>query len=126
MNRRTQMRMRSLLRVSSVVLTGMFFVCSLSAFALAQSQAASGSIEGTITDSTGAVVPDAKVSARNKQTGLMREALSNAEGLYRLPLLLVGDYDLTIDKQGFATLKREGVKIEVGQKVALDIQLGAA
>jgi outer membrane receptor protein involved in Fe transport len=120
------MKTKSRLRCSSLALIGMLLVSNLSASAIAQSQAASGSIEGSITDSTGAVVPDAKVLARNKQTGLTREAMSNDEGLYRLPLLPVGDYDLTIDKQGFASVKREGVKIEVGQKLALDIQLGAA
>jgi outer membrane receptor protein involved in Fe transport len=92
----------------------------------AQSQAASGSIEGTIIDATGAVVPDAKVTATNLQTGLTRSVTSNGEGLYRLQLLPVGDYNVTIEKQGFGSVKREAVKVQVGQKVALDIELGAA
>ncbi|MBI3652502.1 MAG: TonB-dependent receptor [Acidobacteria bacterium] len=92
----------------------------------AQSQASSGSIEGTITDTTGAVVPDAKVTAINIQTGLTRTVTSNGEGLYRLLLLPVGDYNVTIEKQGFAIIKREAVKVQVGQKVPLDIEMGAA
>src|SRR2546421_10875203 len=71
--------------------------------ALAQSQASSGSIEGTIIDTTGAVVPDAKVTATNLQTGLTRSVTTNSEGLYRLLLLPVGNYNVTIEKQGFAT-----------------------
>jgi outer membrane receptor protein involved in Fe transport len=94
--------------------------------AFAQSQASSGSIEGTITDTTGAVVPDAKVTATNLQTGLTRSVTTNSEGLYRILLLPVGDYNVTIDKPGFSTTKREAVKVQVGQKVPLDIELGAA
>jgi outer membrane receptor protein involved in Fe transport len=93
---------------------------------LAQSQASSGSIEGTLIDTTGAVVPDAKVTATNLQTGLTRSVTTNSEGLYRLLLLPVGEYNVTIEKQGFSTIKREAVKVQVGQKVPLDIELGAA
>src|SRR5262245_45202338 len=115
------MNTKSLLKRLGVVLIAMLLVSDFSAVSLAQSQAASGSIEGSVTDANGAVVPDAKIAARNKQTGLTREAVTNSDGLYRLPLLPVGDYDFTIDKQGFTSVKREAVKIEVGQKVTLDI-----
>jgi len=101
-------------------------VSNLGGLTFAQSQSASGSIEGSVTDATGAVVAGARVTARNLQTGLSREAMSNSDGLYRLPLLPVGDYDFTVEKQGFNTIKREAVKIEVGQKLTLDVQLGAA
>jgi outer membrane receptor protein involved in Fe transport len=107
--------------IIALILTTQF---TLSAFA--QSQASSGSIEGTVLDATGAVVPDAKVLATNLQTGATRTTTTNGEGLYRLLLLPVGDYNLTIEKQGFATVKREAVKVQVGQKVALDIEIGAA
>ncbi len=94
--------------------------------ARAQSQASAGSIEGTVTDTHGAVVPDAKVTARNLQTGLTRDATSNSDGLYRLLVLPVGDYDVTIEKQGFAAIRHQGVKVQVGEKLTLDVQLGAA
>ncbi len=94
--------------------------------AFAQSQAASGSIEGTITDTTGAVVAGVRVSAVNLQTGLTRDTETNSEGLYRLQVLPVGDYNVSIEKQGFATIKRDAVKVQVGDKVTLDIELGAA
>jgi outer membrane receptor protein involved in Fe transport len=104
----------------------LLLVVQLNISAFAQSQASSGSIEGTITDATGAVVPDAKITATNLQTGLTRSITSNGEGLYRLQLLPVGDYNVTIEKQGFGTVKREFVKVQIGQKVPLDIELGAA
>jgi outer membrane receptor protein involved in Fe transport len=109
-----------------MALVAVLLAASLNLSALAQSQATTGSIEGSITDSSGALVPDARVSVVNPQTGLTREVMTNSEGLYRLMLLPVGDYNLTVDKQGFATIKREAIKVQVGQKVPLDLQLGAA
>ena len=120
------MKTRPLSRCSSLALISLLLLSNVGAVAFAQSQSANGSIEGSITDSNGAAVPDAKVSARHRQTGLTRDAMTNTDGLYRLLLLPVGDYDVTIDKQGFTSMKREAIKIEVGQKLTLDIQLGAA
>src|SRR5215471_3007123 len=101
-------------------------VMGLSGVALGRMQAASGSIEGTVTDLTGAIVPDARIIARNIQTGLTREVTSNNDGLYRLALLPVGDYIVTINKQGFGTLQRTGIKVQVGEVVVLDVQVSAA
>jgi hypothetical protein len=98
----------------------------INAAAFAQSQATTGSIEGAVTDSTGAIVADAKVTAKNTQTGLTREVTTNAEGFYRLLLLPVGDYDVVIEKQGFASVRNQAVKVQVGQKLTLDATLGAA
>ncbi len=120
------MKRHPLLKWSTHIAVALLLIAQLNISTLAQSQAASGSIEGTIIDSTGAVVPDAKVTATNLQTGLTRAVTSNGEGLYRLQLLPVGDYNVTIEKQGFGTIKREAVKVQVGQKVALDLELGAA
>ncbi len=120
------MKIRPLFTCVTAAFCALMLIAPLTSAAFAQSQAASGSIEGSVTDVTGAVVPDAKVAARNRQTGLTRDATTNGEGLYRLPLLPVGDYDFTIEKQGFTTAKREAIQIEVGQKLTLDIQLGTA
>ncbi|HEX8090464.1 MAG TPA: carboxypeptidase regulatory-like domain-containing protein, partial [Blastocatellia bacterium] len=120
------MKILSLLKHTRMALAALMLVAQLGTLATAQSQATAGSIEGGVTDVTGAVVPDAKVTAANLQTGLRREVMTNTEGLYRLLSLPVGDYDVTIEKQGFATLKRAAVKVQVGQKVTLDVQVGAA
>jgi outer membrane receptor protein involved in Fe transport len=117
------MKIKSFIKSVSVVLV---LLAHLTTYAFAQSQATTGSIEGSVTDSTGAVVPDARVVAVNSQTGLTREVTTNTEGLYRLLLLPVGDYDVTIEKQGFATLRHQAIKVQVGQKLQLDAQLGAA
>jgi outer membrane receptor protein involved in Fe transport len=120
------MKLKSFIKFVSIALAALMLSAPLSVIARAQSQATTGSIEGSVADSNGALVPDARVAATNAQTGLTREATTNSEGLYRLLQLPVGDYYLTIEKQGFASVKRQGIKVQVGQKVPLDIELGAA
>ncbi|HEX8183185.1 MAG TPA: carboxypeptidase-like regulatory domain-containing protein, partial [Blastocatellia bacterium] len=120
------MKIKLLFQQISLALVALILIGQLNLPALAQSQATTGSIEGSVIDSTGAVVPDAKVVARSLQTGLTREVITNTEGLYRLQQLPVGDYDVAVEKQGFATVKRAAVKVQIGQKVPLDVQLGAA
>src|SRR5262249_57911199 len=66
------------------------------------------------------------VKARNIQTGLVREVASNSDGVYRLTLLPVGNYEVTFNKQGFASINRTGVKVQVGEAVTLGIQISAA
>jgi outer membrane receptor protein involved in Fe transport len=120
------LKIKLLFQQISLALVALILIGQLNLPALAQSQATTGSIEGSVIDSTGAVVPDAKVVARSLQTGLTREVITNTEGLYRLQQLPVGDYDVAVEKQGFATVKRAAVKVQIGQKVPLDVQLGAA
>src|SRR5262249_44230580 len=69
--------------------------------ARAQAQAANGAIEGTVTDVSGGVIPNAKVKVVNLDTGLEREAPTNEKGLYRVPLLPVGNYQVTVTHTGF-------------------------
>ena len=78
--------------------------------ARAQSQAAGGAIEGTVTDESGAVLPGASVTVSNHgHRGLSRETPTDAGGLFRAPLLPVGSYEVTASLQGFATIKRTGL-----------------
>ena len=93
---------------------------------LAQSQAAGGSIEGTVTDESGAVLPGATVTVKNSATGLTRETPTDASGLFRAPLLPVGSYDVTVFLQGFATTKRTGLTLNIGQTLAVDVTLKVA
>ena len=61
----------------------------------AQSQSAGGSIEGTVTDESGAVLPGATVTVRNQATGVVRETTTDGSGVFRAPLLPVGLYEVT-------------------------------
>lgn len=85
--------------------------------------AGTGTIEGTITDSTGAVVPGAKVAARNEATGTETVRTSTATGLYNLSPLDVGTYDITVTAQGFEKLVRTSIHVDGMQVLALDLSL---
>jgi hypothetical protein len=89
-------------------------------------QAPTGIITGTVTDATGAVVPNATITITNKATGGPRQVSSNAEGLYSLPALPAGDYEVRAESKGFRTLLREATVV-IGSTTTVDLpmQLGA-
>jgi hypothetical protein len=83
----------------------------------------SSAIQGTITDSSNAAIPEAKVTLKNVDTGIVREALTSPEGLYRISSLGPGTYTLTVEKQGFASAERSSVVLGVSQTSRLDVSL---
>jgi len=89
-------------------------------------QQTSGNIAGRVLDPQGAAMPGVTVTARNPETGLTRNSVSDAEGLYRISALPVGTYDLTVELQGFATLEQKGIIVSVGQTVDLNFDLKVA
>ncbi len=108
----------TLLKISAALL-----VCA-SAFA----QEFRGNLLGRITDSSGAVVPAASVRAINTDTNAAVETKSNAQGNYRIPFLLPGNYRIVVEHAGFKKIEREGIRISVGSDTTLDLALevGAA
>ena len=74
---------------------------SLAAPAIAQSQAANGAIEGTVSDTSGAVLPGVNVTISNTETGAERSLITNEKGIYRAPLLTLGTYRVVAELQGF-------------------------
>jgi len=80
-------------------------------------------LSGTVSDSSGAVVPSASVAATNVETGIVRTTESNEEGLYALPALNPGQYRITAKANGFRILNREGVVLTVNQVARLDLEL---
>ncbi len=89
---------------------------------------ATGELHGTVTDPAGALVPGAKVSVKNADTGLARALETNAVGEYRALLLPPGVYDVQVEKEGFRTQLAKGVRVMVGQIAIMDLrlELGAA
>ncbi len=81
------------------------------------------SLNGTVTDPTGAVVPGVKVEAVLENAGKQREALTNNDGIYVLPALPIGAYNITFSRTGFETARYEDVELQVGQKLTLDVSL---
>jgi hypothetical protein len=95
-------------------------------FALAVPAAAqdtTGGIEGVVTDASGAIVAGARVTALNADTGLARDTVTAADGFYRLLLLPVGVYKVTIEADRFAPLVREAIQVNVTQTVRLNAEL---
>ena len=94
----------------------------------AQSEAGSATLNGTVTDPTGASVPGAKVTATNKNTGFTRETETSAAGLYNLVRLPAGMYEISAAATGFKSASRNDVSLNVGSVVTLDFSMsvGAA
>ena len=98
-------------------------LASLTTVGFAQSQAQNGQIEGTITDPNGAAMSKASVTARNLETGMIGNAETDESGVYRIPLLPLGTYRLTVEVPNFKRFVRDGITLVTGQAAAVDIQL---
>ena len=85
--------------------------------------AGSGTIQGTVTDASGAVVPQATVSAVNVATAATTVRRTTAAGLYVLSPLSPGEYNIKISAGGFQTINQQHVTVEELQTVGLDFQL---
>ena len=97
-------------------------LCVVAATAMAQT-AGSGTITGTVTDPSGASVPGATVTVHNADTGSDRTVQTSEAGLYSATFLQPGHYDVTVTKAGFATTARQGLTVEVGRTVTIDLRL---
>lgn len=74
----------------------------------------SGDIRGTVTDSTGALLPDVTVTVTNNDTGVTRTYVTNGAGLYDTSSIIIGNYKLTFEKDGFAKFERSSISLQVG------------
>ncbi|MCU1341607.1 MAG: hypothetical protein JWN92_1030, partial [Candidatus Acidoferrum typicum] len=92
---------------------------SLSAF----SQANSGRILGSITDQTGGAIAGAAVSVRDVERGTTRTLTTDEAGAYNAPNLVPGSYTVKVEFQGFRTVERQNIVLEVGKEVRVDLSL---
>ena len=90
---------------------------------LANAQDPTGSVEGAITDSSAAAIRSARVVAVNLETGFTKATESGPDGFYRLFLLPVGRYRMTVSAPQFANHVRESVDVNVGQAARVNVQL---
>src|SRR6202795_3716322 len=94
---------------------------SLLAFSLSlYGQSTYGSIVGSVTDSSGAVLPDAKVTLTNAGTGEKRAQSTGSDGLFTFVNLFLGQYRIDVEKQGFKHFVRPEVTVEVQQNTRVD------
>lgn len=82
-----------------------------------------GTITGTVTDSTGAVIPGANVTARETNTNVASLASANESGVYVVGPLKIGTYEITVETEGFKKSVRSGVEIHGGDRLGLNFQL---
>jgi hypothetical protein len=86
-------------------------------------QVTGATLSGRITDTSGAVLVGARIVIENMDTGVTREAITNAEGIYSAPNLAPGTYEVSISAAGFATQDRHGITLTVGGDQIIDAQL---
>src|ERR1700681_274589 len=82
-----------------------------------------GTVRGTVSDPSGASVPDATVTARNVDTGLSQTARTGADGVYNIVYLPSGNYTVTTEKAGFRKAEAMNVKVDVNTVAGVDVTL---
>lgn len=82
-----------------------------------------GTLLGTVSDATGAVIPGASVSVKNMDTGIERTTESNSDGAFNVPELPIGRYSISVTLTGFNPYQADGLEVTVGSRVNLNITL---
>ncbi len=109
-----------MMRRCGLGLAGLLIGLSFSGPAEAQYR---GSFQGTVTDPSGAVVPDAKVTLASVETGITKQATTNGDGVYSIPGLAPGHYNLTVEKTGFTKRILNDVLLASEQAQSQDVVL---
>src|SRR5262245_51018376 len=109
--------MRSVRLYAPLAILGLIFATIL------YGQAVTGSLLGTVTDTSGATVPDAKVTITEMKTGINRNTETNASGNFSFPTLEQGTYRVSVAHTGFRTAIKEGVDLLVNTTVRADLVL---
>jgi hypothetical protein len=105
--------------VQAVLLISAFLAMGVSG----RAQSVRGSMAGTVTDPSGAVVSGAQVEAKNQSTGVVTDTVTTSSGSYRFPELPLGTYDVTVTAPGFGTQVQRGVLVTISNTTALNVTL---
>ena len=111
------------------VVTGMaisFVLLLCVANAAAQTSRVGASLEGTVSDSSRAVIPQATITFHNTLTNRSRTVTTDDQGFFRADQLAVGTYEVRLERTGFATYRHAGIFLSLGQTIHLDIVLSPA
>jgi hypothetical protein len=98
--------------------------CYLLAFGvILHAQLDTGTISGTVTDSTDALIPRARVILTNELTGATREVFTNEQGYFRFTLVPAGQYSLQVEGAGFKTFRQSGIQLRVNEQLSVPVRL---
>src|SRR6516225_5592459 len=86
-------------------------------------QFTTASLSGIVRDSSGSPIPGARIAVQNRDTDLIRTVDTAEDGVYRFPVLPVGTYRLTVEKQGFSKYSQDGIKLNLSQAVTQNVSL---
>jgi len=103
-----------------------FALLFCTAGAAAQASRVGATLEGIVSDTSGAVIPNSKVTLHNPLTNQSRTVTADEQGFFRAEQLAVGTYEVRVEQTGFAPYRQEGVGASLGQTVHLDIVLAPA
>ena len=113
---------KSALRGVFVIAATLVLACALATRAGAQSST-TGAIIGTVTDPSGAAVPDANIVVLDTDTNIPHDVTTNNDGFYSATSLQPGDYSVTVTKDGFAVYSHTGIVVQVGSRLTVDAAL---
>jgi len=105
------------------------FAAFLFLFPVAHAQTTAGSVAGTVVDPQNALVPNASVTARNEGQGTLNRATTDAQGHFVFPLLLPGNYTITVEAPGFRSFQRTGIVLNANSVLTVDqirLEVGGA
>jgi hypothetical protein len=94
--------------------------------AISNAQSVYGTVQGTVTDSSGAILPAAEITATEVNTGFVQKTVSNSQGLYIFSSLRPGTYDIVIHGNGFRDMKHTGVIVRIGDAISIDAALSVS
>src|ERR1700721_2526823 len=118
--------MRSTRTTTWIVLIA-FLLCLLLSFASAlRAQVVGATLEGTVTDPHGNVVQGATVTLKNLEQGVDRVVTTNHAGEYTAPNLVPGPYQVEVTAPGFSKQVENGVRLTVGERPVINVQLSAS
>jgi carboxypeptidase family protein len=98
-------------------------LCALFGILATNAWAQEATIVGTVTDPTGAAIPNVNITITSAETGQARKVPTNAEGQYIAPNLHIGNYTVRAEASGFKTAERKDLKLQVGDRARIDFQM---
>lgn len=102
---------------------GLAFAVSLLVAQAVGQLAGTGTIQGTVTDPSGAVIPNAELTLTNTATGVVHKTATTSGGIFSFPNMTVGTYDLSVAASGFNNYLRRGIVLEVGSNIGVNVTM---